>query len=107
MREPRMNDPDLKPWLLQCCGCRGIMTTEGEAIQGDAAGWPELLAYFTTQVEADQFAKAHGWSTRDIDGPNHRCPNCQTQPVPGFPGLLYDIPRGAYVRVEDLFRGKT
>ena len=80
------------------------MTDVGSVVKTPATGWFSIdgLARFATKTEADLFAARHGWYTRDQAGPNHRCPACQQEPVPGIPGLMRDIPRGAYVRTEDL-----
>lgn len=80
----------MKAWFVMCCGCGRAMNDSGQpelqvavggVVQLNAlANNPEAglrLASFDTKEEADKTALGHGWSVKDEDGPNHRCPPCR------------------------------
>ena len=76
----------MKPWMILCCSCGRLLNkdaTMGCRVMVDGVyRWgsiehKERIADFQTHEAADQFASDHGWSIRDSEGPNHRCPECR------------------------------
>ena len=80
---------EIKPWIIQCCGCGRLMASTGTTLEfrPGLIFSPEIAAFETTAA-ADVFAAEHGWIVADAQGPNHRCPKCPNRSVG---------PRGGYL----------
>ena len=102
-----------KAWAVACCACMRTLGIDGKTL-GQPSGKPisggllpfglsEQFASFDTKEEADQAALAAGWTVRDEDGPNHRCPDCQPHyeetGQTGFMGVVVDR-RGGYINLK-------
>ena len=82
---------------VMCCGCRAMLSNDGQTIPAPADGWthekvlvglvaeyaalrygsyPSDVAWFASPTEADAAAAKAGWQTTDKLGANHRCPKC-------------------------------
>lgn len=120
-------------FAVLCCGCQrlmdkkgkpsipllsdgGILTVTGiiDAIGANLKYKGPVAADFPDKKSADAAARKAGWSIKDAEGPNHRCPKCiakakrKKKPVgkvsirdrAPFAGAVIS-PRGAYIEIPD------
>ena len=83
---------------VMCCGCGRVLMADHSlsktSLLNPATGLIDfnrfaaapddqgIAASFTDAVAADKAAERAGWTVKDNDGPNHRCPSCSASTVP-------------------------
>lgn len=67
---------------VMCCGCWRFLGADESLIQTDGLVQMDKILDFADAASADRAAQKAGWSVKDSEGPNHRCPDCRVGRLP-------------------------